>query len=117
MVRPRVQGSVAQSLVGGQYEWKGQYWVQFNILINDMDNGVECTLSKFADNVKLGILTSSPKHHVAIQKDLDTLEKWANRSLKKSNKKCRVLHPGRNNPRHQDVLGAAWLESSFAGKG
>jgi len=34
----------------------------------------------------------------------------------KFNKKCKVPHLGRNNPRHQYTLGATTLESSLAGK-
>ena len=54
---------------------------------------------------------------VPIQRDLDTGEKWAARSLMQFNKeKYKVLHLGRNNPRHQYILGATQLESSLAGK-
>jgi len=40
-----------------------------------------------------------------------------NSKIMKFNKgKCKVLHLGRNNPRHQHMLGATTLESSLAGK-
>jgi len=46
----------------------------------------EYTLNKFADNTKLGRVVDGPDGCAAIQKDLDRLEKWANRKLIKFNK-------------------------------
>ena len=92
--------------------------IQFSIFINDLDDGAVCTLGKFADSTKLGGVADAPEGHAAIQRDLDRLEKWADRNLMQYNKgKYKVLHLGRNNPRHQYMLGATQLESSLAEKG
>ncbi|GAB0202179.1 mitochondrial enolase superfamily member 1 [Grus japonensis] len=77
--------------------------------VSDLDDGIKCTLMKFADGTKLSGEVDTSEGRAT----LDRLEEWANKNLMKFNKdKCKVLHLGKHNPGVQHRLGSTQLESS-----
>lgn len=82
------------------------------ILNNDVGDVTECTLSKLTENKKLGEVADTPQDCVAIQKNLDNLEKWVERNVMKFSKgKCKFLRQRKNKFMYQYRL-----ESSSAEK-
>jgi len=84
-----------------------------DIFVGDMDSGIECTLSKSADDTKLCGAVDKLKGRDAIQRDLDRLERWACANLMSFNKaKCKALHISWSNPKYKYRLYREWTESS-----
>ena len=72
----------------------------FTIYINDLDEGIQCNISKFADDTKLGGIVRCEEDAWRLQGDLDRLSEWVDAWQMQYNvDKCEVIHIGGKNMR------------------
>lgn len=71
----------------------------FKIFVNDLDEGIECILSKFGDDAKLGGTFDLLEVRKALQRDLHKLDWGAKSNYVAFNRaKYHVLHLSLNKP-------------------
>lgn len=84
----------------------------FLVYINDLDHGIKCKVSKFADDTKLATSVRHIEGCIRIQNDLDKLLGWADKwQMNFNNKKCKVLHVGHSNGGFNYDMNGDWLET------
>ena len=85
----------------------------FIIYINDIDGGVVSSVLKFADDTKIYRAVRSHEDIEQLQRDLSNMYEWSKEWQMLFNvEKCKCLHIGYNNVRHQYTLGNGNVENS-----
>jgi hypothetical protein len=83
----------------------------FICYVNDMPDMVKGMIKMFADDTKIAAPIETEADREALQSDLDDLQKWTDDwQLQFNTKKCKVMHLGHGNSRHQYTMAGNVLE-------
>jgi hypothetical protein len=86
--------------------------ILFLCYINDIDEGIDGYITKFADDTKLMNPASTTKDTSILQKDLNKISNWAEKWQMKFNaNKCKVMHIGCKNILNDYTMDAVNLKS------
>ena len=85
--------------------------ILFNIFIDDIDAGLLALIRKFADDTKVAMQVNNQEEAERMQRVIDNLCRWAEEWAMAFNKgKCKIMHFGRENIRHQYQMNGTSLE-------
>ena len=74
--------------------------------MNDIDDCVESSTRKFADDTKVAKIVEVEEDSAAQQKDIDLMMRWAETwGMVFNVEKCKVMHVGHQNLKHQYRMG------------
>ena len=83
----------------------------FLMFINDLEEGVQSAVLKFADDTKLYIEVTKEEGGELFQEDLDKCTEWEKHWMMEFNAaKCKVLHAGRTNRMKENTMEGKILE-------
>lgn len=84
--------------------------VLFLIYVNDIDEGITCKISKFADDTKITSKVTTTIDKSELQLNLDRLVNWTEKWQMKFNvDKCKVMHIGNSNDQANYILNGSNL--------
>jgi len=79
--------------------------VLFVIFINDLPDVLRSWCEMYADDTKVSTTVETDAAHQILQTDIDRLVEWADTwQLRFNASKCKVIHFGRNNPKHRYTM-------------
>ena len=85
----------------------------FNLHINDIVDVITALIWIFADDTKLARIVENQRDADEMQEDINRLWDWAERwGMKFNGEKCKVMHIGRRNQRHEYVMNGVKLKET-----
>jgi ribonucleases P/MRP protein subunit RPP40 len=103
--------------MGRSNEWRtarvgtGTGTVLFIIYVNDIDEGIQNKLCKFADDIKMIGRVSTAEEVDELREDLGNLGLWSSTWQMSFNfEKCKVMHVGRGNKEEKYYMGGKELQ-------
>ena len=87
--------------------------ILFLVYINDIDEGLTCIISKFADDTKIANTVVSNNEAKEMQNNLDKLTNWAKTwQMSFNTDKCKVLHIGYRNVKTNYLMNGSQLQNT-----